>query len=206
MDLIDRIFLQNKAWATEKSHDQPEYFEKLSAGQKPDFFWIGCADSRVPANDITNTVAGQVFAHRNIANLVVDNDISLLASLQYAVETLKVRHIIVCGHYGCGGVKAALSSTPMDNVNTWVKNIKEVYQDNKSLIDSASDEEAKTDALVEANVIAQVNNLKKTDILKKAWQNGNLPYLHGWVYSLKSGLLKNLVSIDASNNVSAVNS
>lgn len=206
MDLIDRIFLQNKAWATEKAHDQPEYFEKLSAGQKPDFFWIGCADSRVPANDITNTVAGQVFAHRNIANLVVDNDISLLASLQYAVETLKVRHIIVCGHYGCGGVKAALSSTPMDNVNTWVKNIKEVYQDNKSLIDSASDEEAKTDALVEANVIAQVNNLKKTDILKKVWQNGNLPYLHGWVYSLKSGLLKNLVSIDASNNVSAVNS
>ena len=206
MDLIDRIFLQNKAWATEKAHDQPEYFEKLSAGQKPDFFWIGCADSRVPANDITNTVAGQVFAHRNIANLVVDNDISLLASLQYAVETLKVRHIIVCGHYGCGGVKTALSSTPMDNVNTWVKNIKEVYQDNKSLIDSASDEEAKTDALVEANVIAQVNNLKKTDILKKAWQNGNLPYLHGWVYSLKSGLLKNLVSIDASNNVSAVNS
>jgi carbonic anhydrase len=206
MDLIDRIFLQNKAWATEKAHDQPEYFEKLSAGQKPDFFWIGCADSRVPANDITNTVAGQVFAHRNIANLVVDTDVSLLASLQYAVETLKVRHIIVCGHYGCGGVKAALSNTPMDNVNTWVKNIKEVYQDNKSLIDSASDEEAKTDALVEANVIAQVNNLKKTDILKKAWQNGNLPYLHGWVYSLKSGLLKNLVSIDASNNVSAVNS
>ena len=180
------------------------FFNTLSEGQSPDFFWIGCSDSRVPANEITNTRSGQIFVHRNIANMVVNTDMNLLSGLQYAVEELGVKHVIVCGHYGCGGIKAALSNKHHGLINKWIRNIKDVYRFHRDEIDSIGSEELKVNKLVEVNVIEQVHNLSKTSIIQKAWKNKNGPELHGWVYHLEDGLLRSLVNIKPGEEIDPI--
>lgn len=197
MKLHEKLLLENKAWAKDKVLSDPEYFSRLSHIQKPDFLWIGCSDSRVPANEITGTEPGEVFVHRNIANMVVHTDLNLLSVLQYAVEVLKVKNIIVCGHYGCGGVKAALTNTHLGIINKWLRNIKDVYRIHKSEIDSISDHDEKIDKLIELNVKEQVINLAKTSVVQKAWKERDDLTVHGWVYRLNDGLIKPLVQMDS---------
>ncbi|XVJ67521.1 MAG: carbonate dehydratase [Lacibacter sp.] len=195
MKSFEKLLLENKAWAREKVQGDPEYFKRLANIQKPEFLWIGCSDSRVPANEITGTEPGEIFVHRNIANMVVHTDLNLLSVLDYAVEVLHVKHIIVCGHYGCGGVKAALSHHNMGIINKWLRNIKDVYRFHEDEIDTINDEEEKVNRMVELNVQEQVMNLAKTSIVQKAWKYENRPHLHGWVYGLSNGLLKPVFDI-----------
>ena len=196
MKSIERILLENKAWSKEKLMDDADFFSRLEKLQKPDFLWIGCSDSRVPANEVTNTEPGEMFVHRNIANMVVHTDLNLLSVLQYAVEVLEVKHIIVCGHYGCGGVRAALGNQSLGIINKWLRNIKDVYHNHREEIDILADMDAKTDRLVELNVKEQVMNLAKTSIIQKAWQEDSRPHLHGWVYGLGDGILKPVFKMD----------
>jgi carbonic anhydrase len=175
----------------------PDFFERLSKGQKPEVLWIGCSDSRVPANEITNTLPGEIFVHRNIANMVVHSDMNMLSVLDYAVNQLGVKHIIVCGHYGCGGVKAAMENGQFGLVDNWLRYIKDVYRLHAAELDSITDPTARFDRLVELNVAEQVFDLAKTSIVQNAWHNGREVFVHGWVYSLKTGLIKDLdVSFD----------
>lgn len=204
MDIIDKIFLQNKAWAADKKADDPNFFDSISAGQKPDFFWIGCSDSRVPANEITNTHSGQIFVHRNVANLVVHTDMNLMTGLQFAVEELQVKHVIVCGHYSCGGVKAALSHHSLGLLNKWVRNIKDVYRQHRDEVDTIKDEEEKVNALVRFNVIEQVHNLSRTTIIQKAWKKNQMPELHGWVYDLHDGLLRSQIHLKPGHEIDPI--
>lgn len=198
----DRLLLENKAWAAEKVADDPDFFKRLADIQTPDFLWIGCSDSRVPANEITGTQPGEIFVHRNVANLVVNTDVNLLSVLDFAVTHLKVKHVIVCGHYGCGGIKAALTKRDYKAVlNMWLRNIKDVIRLHKDELNSIEDETQKTDRLVELNVIEQVNNLAKTSIIQRAWKNDNRPDIHGWVYGLKDGLIKPIVEVEANTNL-----
>ncbi|HWJ25586.1 MAG TPA: carbonic anhydrase, partial [Flavisolibacter sp.] len=172
MQSYEKLLLENKAWASEKISDDPEYFQRLAKLQTPEFLWIGCSDSRVPSNEITGTQPGEIFVHRNVANLVIHTDVNLLSVLDYAVNHLKVRDVIVCGHYGCGGVKAALTNHDFKLVlNMWLRNIKDVYRLHKEELDQIEDEEKKTDRLVELNVIEQVMHLAKTSIIQRAWKN-----------------------------------
>jgi carbonic anhydrase len=194
--------LENKAWAAEKVSDDPEYFERLAHIQTPEFLWIGCSDSRVPANEITGTQPGEIFVHRNVANMVVNTDVNLLSVLDYAVNHLKVKHVIVCGHYGCGGIKAATTKTDFKLVlNMWLRNIKDVYRIHREELDTFNEEEAKCDRLVELNVQEQVMNLAKTSIIQRAWQNEQRPDLHGWVYGLKDGLIKPVFEMKAGTHI-----
>lgn len=181
----------NRRFAMEKKFDDPEYFKKLSLGQKPDYLWIGCSDSRVPANEVTSTESGEIFVHRNIANLVVHTDANLLSVLEYAVKYLKVKHVIVCGHYGCGGVKAAVSNQFHGFVDNWLCNIKDVYNKHHLELETIQDEDKRVDRLTELNVIEQVRNLAKTTIVQEAWKTRSL-HLHGWVYGINSGLVTDL--------------
>ncbi|TFV97720.1 carbonate dehydratase [Algoriphagus kandeliae] len=197
MNDYEKLLLQNKAWSEEKTGIDENFFERLAKQQKPKFLWIGCSDSRVPANEITGTDPGEIFVHRNIANMVVHTDLNLLSVLQYAVEVLKVEHIIVCGHYGCGGVEAALSNRHLGLINKWLRNIKEVYRLYRDKIDMMEDQNAKLDKLVEYNVIEQCQDLIKTSIIQKAWMERKGPHIHGWVYGIKDGLVNELVSIPA---------
>ncbi len=171
----------NRKFALEKKFEDPEYFKKMSLGQTPEYLWIGCSDSRVPANEITGTQSGEVFVHRNIANLVI----------AYAVDVLKVKHIIVCGHYGCGGVRAAMSHNTHGFVDNWLSNIKEVYNKYAAELELIEDMDKRSDRLVELNVIEQIKNLSKSKIVQKAWKERSL-LVHGWVYGLNSGLIKDL--------------
>jgi carbonic anhydrase len=189
MKLYDRLLLENKAWAAEKVQEDPGFFDRLLHVQRPEILWIGCSDSRVPPNDITQTKPGEIFIHRNIANMVVHTDLNLLSVLQYAVEVLEVNHIIVCGHYGCGGVKAALTQHSMGIINKWLRNIKDVYRFHQPEIDAIEDEDLKINRLVELNIQEQVLNLAKTSIVQGAWKKRNAPHLHGWVYDLKDGII-----------------
>lgn len=189
----EKLLLQNKLWATEKAKDDPEFFSHLSEIQQPKFLWIGCSDSRVPADKITGTEPGEIFVHRNIANLVVHNDLNLLSVLKYAVEVLKVEHVIVCGHYGCGGVAASLSHHSYGFLNKWLRNIKDVYTIHKTQLSVLSKEE-QVDKLVELNVISGIQNLAKTSIIQEAWHKGQKLQLHGWVYALENGILHELIS------------
>jgi carbonic anhydrase len=163
--------------------------------------WIGCSDSRVPANEITGTQPGEIFVHRNIANMVVHTDLNLLSVLQYAVEVLKVKHVIVCGHYGCGGVQAAMTQKSLGIINKWLRNIKDVYRFHREEVDSIKDEVEKTNRLVELNVQEQVLNLAKTSIIQKAWKENQAPDLHGWVYGLHNGLIKPLLEMPAGTHI-----
>jgi carbonic anhydrase len=201
MNAYEKLLLENKAWAQEKVSDDPQYFERLVHIQKPDFLWIGCSDSRVPANEITGTQPGEIFVHRNIANMVVHTDLNLLSVLQYAVEALKVKHVIVCGHYGCGGVKAAMTNHNMGIINKWLRNIKDVHRFHKEEVDAIEDEEKRINTMIELNVKEQVMNLAKTSIIQKAWKYNNMPHLHGWVYDLHDGLVKPVLEIPAGTHI-----
>ncbi|WP_153797775.1 carbonic anhydrase [Foetidibacter luteolus] len=186
-----KLLLENKAWAQEAVEDDPDFFNRLANIQTPDFLWIGCSDSRVPANEITGTKPGEIFVHRNIANLVIHTDVNLLSVLEYAVAHLKVKHVIVCGHYGCGGVKAAMSNHDYKQVlNMWLRNIKDVYHLHSEELKGIANDEARFDRLVELNVVEQVLHLAKTSIIQRAWRHEQRPHLHGWVYGLKDGLIK----------------
>jgi carbonic anhydrase len=199
MKLYKSLLEGNKIWVQKRLDQDPHYFEKLSKGQSPQFLWIGCSDSRVPANEITNTQSGDIFVHRNIANMVVHSDMNMLSVLDYAVNILKVKHVIVCGHYGCGGVKAAMQNEQFGLVDNWLRFIKDVYRTHSEELDSIEDEEEKFNRFVELNVIEQVMDLTKTTIIQNAWSQRNEPKVHGWVYSLKTGLIKDLgVSYDNS--------
>lgn len=185
----------NRRFALEKKFDDPEYFKKLSLGQKPDYLWIGCSDSRVPANEVTNTESGEMFVHRNIANLVVHTDVNLMSVLEYAVTVLGVKHIIVCGHYGCGGVRAAMGNGSYGLVDNWLRNIKDVYQKHILELSNIDNEDKKADRLTELNVIEQVQHLAKTKIVQGAWAQGQQLAIHGWVYGLNSGLITELKAV-----------
>lgn len=187
----DRLIKGNEQWIKEKLKLDPEYFKKLAKGQKPDFLWIGCSDSRVPANEITGTESGEIFVHRNIANQVIHSDTNMLSVLQYAVEYLHVKHVIVCGHYGCGGVKAAMDTQYVGLVGRWLAHIKDIYQNNIDSLEQIQDLEEREKKMVELNVTEQVHNLAKTSIVQRAWKNRELE-IHGWVYSLEDGKIKDL--------------
>lgn len=195
MQSYEKLLLENKAWASEQVGKDPQFFSRLSHLQTPEFLWIGCSDSRVPANEITNTAPGEIFVHRNIANMVVHTDLNMLSVLQYAVQVLKVKHVIVCGHYGCGGVRAALSHQNLGLINKWLRNIKDVYYFHKEEL-QALEGDAVVDRLIELNVQEQVMNLAKTSIIQMAWKSDNRPTLHGWVYRLTDGILHNLIRMD----------
>lgn len=187
-----QILENNRNWVAGKIENDPEYFSRLSEGQTPPLLWIGCADSRVPAHEITGTQPGEVFVHRNIANMVIHSDMNMLSVLDYAVNVLKVKHVIVCGHYGCGGVKAALGNQNIGIIDNWIRHIKDVYRFHHLELDAIEDENKKFDRFVELNVVEQVMDLAKTSIVQNAWRNGQNLWIHGWVYSIKDGLVKDL--------------
>jgi carbonic anhydrase len=189
MNPYEKLLLENKAWAQEMKQEDPDYFNRLAHLQTPEFLWIGCSDSRVPADRITATEPGEIFVHRNVANLVVHTDLNLLTVLQYAVEILKVKHIIVCGHYNCGGIIAAMNNQSLGLIDKWLWNIRNVYRLHREQIDSLSTDEEKRKMLTELNVKEQVMNLAKTSIVQKAWKQTNCPDLHGWVYDLRDGII-----------------
>lgn len=191
-EFYKKLIDNNRKWVAEKIESDPEYFSKLSKGQTPPLLWIGCSDSRVPANEITGTQPGEVFVHRNIANMVVHSDMNMLSVLDYAVNVLKVRHIIVCGHYGCGGVKAAMGNAHIGLIDNWIRHIKDVYRLNSLELDSINNEDDRFDRFVEINVKEQVMDLAKTSIVQGAWISGQDLWIHGWVYSIHDGLVKDL--------------
>lgn len=195
----------NRDWVKKELDGDPDYFKKLAAGQEPDVLWIGCSDSRVPANEVTNTRPGQVFVHRNIANVCVHSDMNMLSVLDYAVNVLKVKHVIVSGHYGCGGIAAALSNQQFGLIDNWLRHIKDVYRLHSHELDRITDESIKLDRLVELNVIEQVYNLCKTTIVQNAWREREDLEIHGWVIDLKTGLVKDLqVTAKSSENLGQV--
>lgn len=187
-----QLFDNNKAWVEKMNEENPGFFDTLSKGQSPQYLWIGCSDSRVPANEVTMTSPGDIFVHRNIANMVVHTDMNMLSVLDYSVNVLKVRHVLVVGHYGCGGVKAAMGSNQVGLIDNWLRHIKDVYRLNMEELDSITDENAKCDRLVELNVKEQVYNLAKTSIVQNAWQEGRFLQIHGIVYSIGNGILQDL--------------
>ena len=197
----EKLLLENKAWAKKQKETDPDFFKRLASQQAPEFLWIGCSDSRVPADKITGTQPGEIFVHRNIANLVVNTDINLLSVLQYAVEVLKVKHIIVCGHYGCGGIRAAMTQHHFGIINHWIKNIKDIYRLHREEVDALPTEEERVNRLTELNVEEQVFNLAKTAIVQTAWKNEQRPQLHGWVYGLSDGIIKPVCEMDAGSHI-----
>jgi len=192
MEDYQKIFENNRAWVKSKLAADEHFFEKLAKEQKPHYLYIGCSDSRVPANVIMGLDEGEVFVHRNIANLVVSTDSNINAVIQYAVEHLEVEHIIVCGHYGCGGVKAALHPTDMGQLNSWLQTLRDVYRLNQKELDLIKDPHMKFDRLVELNVIEQCVNIIKIDHVQRSWYKTGFPKIHAWVYDLHNGLLKEL--------------
>jgi carbonic anhydrase len=195
MKSYEKLLLNNKAWAVEQVQDDPEFFTRLSRHQQPEFLWIGCSDSRVPSNTITGTDPGQMFVHRNIANLVLATDTNLLSVLEYAVQHLAVRHIIVCGHYGCGGVKASLTNHSFGIIDGWLRPLKDTASRHEAELGQLTDLDACADRLVELSVIDQVQNLAKTTVVQKHWHTAQRPHLHGWVYGLRTGLIKPLIDL-----------
>lgn len=186
------IFEGNKKWVEGKLHQDPDFFNRLSKGQKPPILWIGCSDSRVPANEITGTDPGDIFVHRNIANMVIHTDMSMLSVLDYAVNVLEVKHVIVCGHYGCGGVLAAMGQKQFGLIDNWLRHIKDVYRIHHEELDAIKDETARGNRLVELNIQEQVFDLTKTSIIQNAWDNGKFLQVHGIVYDIANGILKDL--------------
>ncbi|MCP1385507.1 carbonic anhydrase [Runella salmonicolor] len=204
MQSYKKLLLANKSWAAEKLMLDESYFDELAADQKPEFLWIGCADSRVPANEVTGTAPGEIFVHRNVANLVIHTDINMLSVLQYAVEVLEVKHILVVGHYGCGGVKAAMTNKDFGLINKWLRNIKDVYSKHYDELEAVPEGQERFDRLVEFNVIEQTKNLAKTTIVQKAWKKRNYPHLHGWVFDLHTGLINSITEIPPGSPVESI--
>ncbi|MBL7731903.1 MAG: carbonic anhydrase [Chitinophagaceae bacterium] len=202
MKPYELLLKNNQEWAEGKVSNDPDYFSRLSHLQTPEFLWIGCSDSRVPANEITGTDPGEIFVHRNVANLVINTDVNVLSVLDYAVNHLKVKHVIVCGHYGCGGIKAAITNHDFKPVlNMWLRNIKDVYRIHRSQLDLLGDDDKKADRLTELNVMEQVFNLAKTSIIQRAWKHEQRPDLHGWVYGLDNGLIKPVYEMKAGSQI-----
>ncbi|HEY4538562.1 MAG TPA: carbonate dehydratase [Faecalibacter sp.] len=200
-----QILDNNKAWVESKLGLDPDFFNKLAEGQQPPLLWIGCADSRVPANEIIGAQPGEVFVHRNIANMVVHTDMNMLSVLDYAVNVLKVKDIIVCGHYGCGGVKTAMGNASVGLIDNWLRHIKDTYRFNKAELDAIEDENEKFNRFVEINAMEQVLNLAKTSIVQNAWANGQELHLHGWVYGIGTGLVNDLeVSLNSNDDLDKV--
>lgn len=200
----NKLIEGNRVFVKLKTAEDPDFFTKLAQGQKPDYLWIGCSDSRVPANEVTHTQSGEIFVHRNVANLVVHTDMNLLSVLEYAVDYLEVKHIIVCGHYGCGGIRASMSSDLHGFVDNWLRNIKDVYARNRGELDAIADIDQRADRLTELNVIEQVKNVAKTTIVQKAWGKREL-HLHGWVYGINNGLIKDLCVVhDDKEDIEAI--
>jgi carbonic anhydrase len=189
MENFEQLLKNNRDWAALKVSEDPEFFKRLQDQQAPKFLWIGCSDSRVPANEITHTQPGEIFVHRNVANMVVHTDMNLLTVLEYAIKILKVEHVLVVGHYGCGGVKAAMTNDNYGIINPWLKHIKDVYRFHRDEIDSLPDPDAQLNRLIELNVQEQVMNLAKTTTIQEAWHHHQRPHLHGWVYGIKDGLI-----------------
>ncbi|SIT85495.1 carbonic anhydrase [Pontibacter indicus] len=196
---MEKIFENNKKWVAQKLSEDKDYFNKLAMGQKPRYLYIGCSDSRIPINEVTGTGPGEIFVHRNIANMVVHTDMNLLSVLQYAVEVLKVKDIIVCGHYGCGGVAAAASNKQFGMIDNWLRNIKDVIRLHEDELMSIEDEDQRHRRLVELNITEQVLNLSKTSIIQNAMKTDNAPRLFGLVYDLKEGLLRDLNVMEQEN-------
>lgn len=195
----------NRKWVEQKLAMDSEYFAKLAKGQQPPVLWIGCADSRVPANEIIGAQPGEVFVHRNIANMVIHTDMNMLSVLDYAVNALKVKHVIVCGHYGCGGVQAAMGNQSIGLIDNWIRNIKDVYRFHQKELDAISDEQERFDRFVEVNVKEQVLDLSKTSIVQAAWKSGQELHLHGWVYGIGTGLVKDLeVNVNSDDDLAKV--
>ena len=189
---MNELFSANRDWADRREQDDPGFFARLAKGQSPKYLWIGCADSRVPANQIVGLPPGEVFVHRNVANLVIHTDFNALSVMQYAVEVLKVEHIIVCGHYGCGGVAASLEESGLGLIDNWLRHVDEVADDNAEELAGITDDTARVDRLCELNVAAQVRNVARTTILQEAWKSGQQIAVHGWIYAIADGLLKDL--------------
>lgn len=198
-DFYKKILENNKKWVEEKLQISPDYFNNLAEGQNPPLLWIGCSDSRVPANEIIGAEPGEVFVHRNIANMVVHSDMNMLSVLDYAVNVLKVEHVIVCGHYGCGGVKAAMGNSSIGIIDNWIRHIKNEYRLHQEELNAITDEKERFNRFVEINVYEQVFNLAKTSIVQSAWNSGQKLGIHGWVYGLNSGYVTDL-GYNLSNN------
>lgn len=199
MESYRRLLLNNKAWVEDRLNLRSDFFTRHCDSQKPEFLWIGCSDSRVPAEDVTGVGPGELFVHRNVANLVVHTDFNMLSVVQYAVEVLKVKDIIVCGHYGCGGVRAAMSPQHLGLINKWLRNIKDVYRLHSTELDSIPDLDRRSDRLVELNVFEQVHHLAELSFVQLAWLREHRPMIHGWVYDMNTGYLKDIAKIDPHN-------
>lgn len=202
MKPFEKLLQENKIWAAGQIAKDPNYFKRLLHLQSPEILWIGCSDSRVPANQITGTEPGEIFVHRNVANMVVNTDVNMLSVLDFAVTQLKVKHVIVCGHYGCGGIQASITKKDFKPVlNMWLRNVKDVYRLHREELDAISDKEQLCDRLTELNVKEQVNNLAKTTIIQKMWKKEKRPDLHGWVYGLKDGIIKPVFEMPAGTSI-----
>jgi carbonic anhydrase len=191
-DIYDSLLKGNKEWVAARLAENPNFFKELANSQNPPVLWIGCSDSRVPANEITNTRPGEIFVHRNIANMVVHTDINMLSVLDYALTVLHVKHVIVCGHYNCGGINAALSNTHLGLIDNWLRNIKDVYRLHQVELDKITDPEQRSRRLVELNILEQVHNLSKTSAVQGAWEKKQPLMIHGWVYDVANGVICDL--------------
>ncbi|BDX02485.1 MAG: carbonate dehydratase [Marinomonas sp.] len=189
---LDELFNKNREWAAKVTAEDPEFFSTLSKQQQPEYLWIGCADSRVPANQIVDLLPGEVFVHRNIANVVVHTDLNCLSVIQFAVDVLKVKHIMVVGHYGCGGIKAAMGNEEHGMIDNWLRHIKDVYRLHKDELDAISDEHTRFDRMCELNVVEQVANVCQSSIVQNAWKTGQELHVHGWCYSIDNGHITDL--------------
>ena len=198
-NFYNHLLENNKEWVAKSLESDPDFFNKLADGQQPPLLWIGCADSRVPANEIIGAQPGEVFVHRNIANMVVHTDMNMLSVLDYAVNVLKVKHVIVCGHYGCGGVKAAMGNQNIGLIDNWIRHIKDVFRFHNDELVAIKDETKQFDRFVELNVKEQVMNLAKTSIVQNAWKNEQPLHIHGWVYNIKDGIIKDM-GVNFENN------
>lgn len=197
MEAHKRLLLANKAWVQDKLGVREDFFASQANDQNPNFLWIGCSDSRVPAEDVTGTGPGELFVHRNIANLVVHTDFNMLSVLQYAVEVLKIKHIIVCGHYNCGGVRNAMTRKDLGLINKWLRHIKDLYRHHRRELESIGEFQLRYDRLVELNVIEQVHNVAETSYVQRSWRDHQMPSIHGWVYDVRTGYLKEIASLQA---------
>jgi carbonic anhydrase len=192
MRLLSNLFTKNRAWAAEMTRQDPEFFARLSRQQAPEYLWIGCSDSRVPANQIVGLLPGEMFVHRNVANVVVHTDLNCLSTIQFAIDVLRVKHIIVCGHYGCGGVLAALRDEKVGLADNWLRHVQDVGLKHATQLDALADESARHDRLCELNVVEQVVNVSQTTVVRDAWTRGQSVAVHGWIYDLQDGLLRDL--------------
>ncbi len=204
-DKFKELLKGNQSWVAEMKKSSPEIFTQMSQGQQPNFLWIGCADSRVHAEEVTKSLPGTIFVQRNIANMVVHTDNNMLSVVYYAIKYLSVKHIIVCGHYGCGGIKAAMSQDTFGLLDSWIGNIKEVYKLHRNELSSIDDQAARERRFVELNVQEQVNNVAKLAFIQEEWKKGEFPYIHGWVFNIDNGLLQNLdITVNSADHLEEV--